>query len=155
MAENKTKFTGASVEDYIAARGSDEQRADCRKLIALLEKATRQPPKMWGPSIVGFGSYRYTYESGHSGEAPLTGFAIRGRELVIYLVPEQDEQKCLLSKLGPHRMGKSCLYFKRLANLDRSVLEKLVVCSVADVRRRYGQQGGASRRSTHLRTTHV
>jgi hypothetical protein len=93
---------------------------------------------MWGPSIVGFGSYRYTYESGHSGEAPLAGFAIRGRELVIYLVPEQDEQKSLLSKLGPHKMGKSCLYFKRLADLDRSVLEKLVVGSVAEVRRRYG-----------------
>jgi hypothetical protein len=92
---------------------------------------------MWGPSIVGFGSYRYTYESGHSGEAPLTGFAIRGHDLVIYLLPEQDEQKSLLSKLGPHKMGKSCLYFKRLADLDRSVLEKLVVASVADVRRRY------------------
>jgi hypothetical protein len=69
MAENKTKPTDASVEDYIAARGSEQQRADCRELIALLEKATQQPPKMWGPSIVGFGSYRYTYESGHSGEA--------------------------------------------------------------------------------------
>ncbi|HKV09093.1 MAG TPA: DUF1801 domain-containing protein [Thermoanaerobaculia bacterium] len=138
MTENKTKPTDASVEDYIAARGSEQQRADCRELIALLEKATGQPPKMWGPSIVGFGSYRYTYESGHSGEAPLTGFAIRGRELVIYLAPEQDEQKSLLSKLGPHKMGKSCLYFKRLADLDRSVLEKLVVSSVAEVRRRYG-----------------
>ena len=132
MAANKTRLTGASVE-----RGSERQRADCRELIALLEKATRQPPRMWGPSIVGFGSYRYTYESGHSGEAPLTGFAIRGRELVIYLLAEEDEQKSLLSKLGPHKMGKSCLYFKRLADLDRPVLEKLVVRSVADVRRRY------------------
>jgi hypothetical protein len=138
MAENKTKFTGASVDDYIAARGSEQQRADCRELIALLGKITRQRPKMWGPSIVGFGSYRYTYESGHSGEAPLAGFAIRGRELVIYLVPEQDERKSLLSKLGPHKMSKSCLYFKRLADLDRSVLEKLVVGSIAEVRRRYG-----------------
>src|SRR5262245_50358846 len=142
MAENKTKPTGASVEDYIAARGSDQQRADCRELIALLTKATRQPPTMWGPSIVGFGSYRYTYESGHSGEAPLTGFAIRGRELVVYLMPE-DEQKSLLSKLGPHKMGKSCLYFKRLADLDRSVLAKLVAGSIASVKRRYGQHGGA------------
>jgi len=138
MAENKTKPTGASVEDYIAARGSEQQRADCRELIALLKKATRQQPRMWGPSIVGFGSYRYTYESGHAGEAPLTGFAIRGRQLVIYLVPEQDEQKSLLSRLGPHQMTKSCLYFKRLADLDRSVLQKLVTVSVAEVRRRYG-----------------
>jgi hypothetical protein len=138
MAKNKTRFTGANVEDYIAARGSEQQRADCRELIALLEKVTRQPPRMWGPSIVGFGSYRYTYDSGHSGEAPLAGFAIRGRELVIYLAPEQDDQKSLRSKLGPHKMTKSCLYFKRLADLDRSVLEKLVVGSVAEVRRRYG-----------------
>ena len=138
MAENKTRFTDASVEDYIAARGSEQQRADCRELIALLKEATQQPPRMWGPSIVGFGSYRYTYESGHSGEAPLTGFAIRGRELVIYLVVERDEQKSLLSNLGPHKMGKSCLYFKRLADLDRSVLRKLVAGAVADVRRRYG-----------------
>ncbi len=138
MAENKTKPTDASVEDYIAARGSEQQRADCRELIALLEKTTQQPPRMWGPSIVGFGSYRYTYESGHTGEAPLVGFAIRGRDLVIYVLAEDDEQKALRSRLGPHRMGKSCLYFKRLADLDRSVLEQLVTNSVAEVRRRYG-----------------
>lgn len=137
MARNKTQFTDASVEDYIAARGSEQQQADCRELIALFKKATRQPPKMWGPSIVGFGSYRYTYESGHTGEAPLAGFAIRGREMVIYLMPEDDEQKSMLSNLGPHKMGKSCLYFKRLADLDRSVLEKLVAGSVAKLKRRH------------------
>lgn len=98
---------------------------------------------MWGPSIVGFGSYRYTYDSGRSGEAPLAGFAIRGRELVIYLAPDQDEQKSLLPRLGPHKMGKSCLYFKRLADLDRSVLEQLVTASVAEVRRRDGTRGSA------------
>lgn len=143
MPENKTKPTGASVEDYLAARGNEQQRADCRELMALLERATRQPPRMWGPSIVGFGSYRYTYESGRTGEAPLAGFAIRGRELVLYLVPEEDERGSLLSELGPHKMGKSCLYFQRLADLDRSVLEKLVAGSVAEVRRRYGEHGGA------------
>lgn len=138
MAENKTKPTGASVEEYIAARGSEQQRADCRELIALMKKVTRQPPKMWGPSIVGFGSYRYTYESGHTGETALAAFAIRGRDLVIYLLPEQEGQKALLARLGPHKMGKSCLYFKRLADLDRSVLEQLVAGSAAEVRRRYG-----------------
>jgi hypothetical protein len=143
MAENKTKPTDASVEDYIAVRGSEQQRADCRELIALLKKVTHQPPRMWGPSIVGFGSYRYTYESGHTGAGPLTGFAIRGRELVIYLVAERAEQKSLRSRLGPHKMGKSCLYFKRLADLDKSVLQKLVAGSVAGVRRRYGKHGGA------------
>jgi hypothetical protein len=138
MAANKTKYTDASVEDYIADRGSEQQRADCRELIALLKKATRQPPRMWGPSIVGFGSYQYTSGKGRTEEAPLTGFAIRGRELVIYLLAEQDEQKSLLSRLGPHQMTKSCLYFKRLADLDRSVLQKLVDMSIADVRRRHG-----------------
>src|SRR5687768_16085202 len=116
MAKTKTKFTGASVQEYIAARGNEQQRADCRELIALLKKITGKPPKMWGPSIVGFGAYRYTYESGHSGEAPVAGFAIRGRELVVYVMPDEYKLRSLLPKLGPHKMGKSCLYFKRLAD---------------------------------------
>src|SRR6476620_4918980 len=138
MVENKTEFTDASVADYIASRANTEQRAECRELMVLFKKVTRHSPRMWGPSIVGYGSYRYTYESGRTGEAPLAGFAIRGRELVVYLVPEGEEQRSLLSKLGKHKMGKSCLYFKRLADLDTSTLEKLVVNSIADVRRRYG-----------------
>ncbi|HEY5418055.1 MAG TPA: DUF1801 domain-containing protein [Gemmatimonadaceae bacterium] len=137
MAQNKTKPTGASVKDYLAARGSEQQRADCQELMALLEKVTQQSPKMWGPSIVGYGSYRYTYESGRTGEAPLAGFAIRGRELVVYLMTEGSQQKALLSKLGKHRVGKSCLYFRQLADLDTAVLEQLVAGSVADMMRRY------------------
>lgn len=86
MAENKTKPTDASVEEYIASRASEPQRADCRELMTLLERVTRQEPRTWGPSIVGCGSYRYRYESGRTGEAPLAGFAIRGRELVIRFV---------------------------------------------------------------------
>jgi hypothetical protein len=138
VAENKTQPTGASVEDYIASRASEQQRADCMELITLLSSITRQPPKMWGPSIVGHGSYRYTCESGRTGEAPLAGFAIRGRELVVYVDTEGDTQKSLLSRLGKHKMGKVCLYFKRLADLDRPVLEQLVNNSVAKVRRRDG-----------------
>lgn len=138
MAENKTKPTGASVKDYIASRANAQQRADCRELMVLLRKVTRHSPKMWGPSIVGYGSYRYTYESGRTGEAPLVGFAIRGRELVLYVLAEGEMQQSLLSKLGKHRMGKVCLYFKQLADLDRTVLERLVAGSIAEVRRRYG-----------------
>jgi hypothetical protein len=93
---------------------------------------------MWGPSIVGYGVYRYTYESGRSGEMPLVGFAIRGRELVVYLTAGSEAQRALLAELGPHRMGKSCLYVKRLADLDAGVLERLVVGSVGEVRRRHG-----------------
>ena len=137
MAENKTKPNGASVEDYIDSRASEQQRADCQKLMALLRKLTRQALKMWGPSVVGYGRYRYTYESGRTGEAPIAGFAIRGRELVMYLMADDDQQRSLLAKLGKHRMGKSCLYFKSLADLDVSVLEKLVAGSIAGVRRKY------------------
>jgi hypothetical protein len=137
MAENKTKPTGASVEEYIASRANEQQRADCQQLMALLKKITRQSPKMWGPSIVGYGSYRYTYESGRTGEAPLAGFAIRGRELVVYMVAGDDKQKALLTRLGKHKMTKSCLYFKQLADLDKSVLEQLVAGSVAGIRQRY------------------
>ena len=137
MAQNKTKPTDASVERYIASRANATQRTDCRELMGLLKRVTRQSPRMWGPSIVGYGSYRYTYESGRTGEAPLTGFAIRGREVVVYLMAEGEKQRLLLSKLGKHRMTKSCLYFKQLADLDRSTLERLVVGSIADIRRRY------------------
>ena len=137
MAENKTKPTDASVEDYIASRASAQQRTDCRELMAVLKRITREPPKMWGPSIVGYGSYRYTYESGRTGEAPLAAFAIRGRELVVYLLAEGDKQKVLLARLGKHKMTKSCLYFKQLADLDKSVLEQLVARSVAEAKRRY------------------
>jgi hypothetical protein len=134
MADNKTKPTGASVEGYIASRANEQQRDDCRELMALLRKITRKPPRMWGPSIVGFGSYEYTYDSGRTGEAPLAGFAIRGRELVVYVSVEGEKQKLLLSKVGKHKIGKTCLYFKRLADLDRSVLAKLVVGSIAEAK---------------------
>jgi hypothetical protein len=138
MARNKTKPTGASVADYIASRANEQQRADCKELMALLKRATGKSPRMWGPSIVGYGSYRYTYESGRTGDAPLAGFALRGRELVVYLLAEGEGQQTLLSRLGKHKMGKACLYFKRLADLDGSVLEQLVAGSVAEVKQRYG-----------------
>ena len=138
MAENKTKPTDASVEGYIASRASEQQRIDCQELMALLKKVTRRQPRMWGSSIVGYGSYKYTYNSGRTGEAPLAAFAIRGRELVVYVVAEGEKQKSLLSKVGKHQMGKCCLYFKRLADLDKAVLEKLVVGSISEVKRRYG-----------------
>lgn len=138
MSQNKTQATGASVADYIASRANEQQHVDCLALSAMLEKITGQPPKMWGPSIVGFGVYRYAYESGRTGEAPLAGFAIRGRELVVYLMCEGEVQASLLPALGKHRMTKSCLYFKRLEDLDQAVLERLVSNSVADALRRYG-----------------
>jgi len=138
MAENKTKPTDASVEQYIASRANAQQQADCETLMALLQKSTGEPPTMWGPSIVGYGVYRYTSASGHTGEAPVAGFAIRGRELVVYVTAESEEQRALLPRLGQHKMGKSCLYFKRLTDLDVGVLEQIVAGSVTEVRRRHG-----------------
>lgn len=138
MSDNKTKVTAASVADYIASRAQAQQGKDCHALMDLLEQLTGQPAKMWGPSIVGYGSYRYTYDSGRSGEAPLTGFAIRGRELVLYLSVDSEEQQALLARLGKHKMGKSCLYFKQLAELDSSALQQLIAGSIAELRQRYG-----------------
>lgn len=138
MPENKTQATDASVSEYIASRANDEQRADCAALMAMFQKLTQQPPKMWGPSIVGYGSYRYTYDSGRTGEACLAAFAIRGRELVVYLSCDGNDQQALLARVGKHKMGKSCFYFKRLADLDVPVLEQLVAGSMAEVKRKYG-----------------
>ena len=137
MAENKTKSTDASVEEYLASRANDPQLADCRAVMALFRKLTKQAPRMWGPSIVGYGSYKYTYESGRSGEGPLAAFAIRGRELVVYLDCE-DGHDPLLAKLGKHKMSKCCLYFKRLDDLEFPVLEQIVANSIAATKRRYG-----------------
>jgi hypothetical protein len=137
MAETKTKPTGASVDQYLASRASPEQLADCKAIMAMCKRITKQQPKMWGPSMVGYGSYAYRYESGHSGQAFLAGFAIRGKELVVYLLADGAGQAELRAKLGKHKIGKSCLYFKRLADLDAKVLEALIAKSVADVKRRY------------------
>lgn len=136
MAANKTTFTAASVSDYLEARGNEQQVADGKQLIRMLRRLTGHPPRMWGPSIVGFGVWRYQYASGHRGEAPLAGFAIRGRDMVIYVMPETDEEQALLRTLGRHRMGKSCLYFKQLADLDPTSLEQLIASSVARLRQR-------------------
>ena len=139
MAETKTKPTGASVDEYLASRASPEQLADCKAIMAMCKRVTKQQPKMWGPSMVGYGSYTYTYESGHSGDAFLTGFAVRGKELVVYLMAESSEQVDRLARLGRHKMGKSCLYLRRLADVDVTVLEALIAESVAGIRRRYPQ----------------
>jgi Domain of unknown function (DU1801) len=139
MAENKTKATDASVAEYLAAISDEDRRADCAAIARLMNKVTKQEPRMWGPGIVGFGHYRYTYESGRSGEACQTGFASRMGDISVYLVagfPGQDE---LLATLGRHKMGKACLYIRRVSDIDLKVLEKLIAGSVAEIRKRYGE----------------
>ncbi len=142
MAETKTKPTGASVDAYLASRASPEQLAECKAIMAMCNRVTKQQPKMWGPSMVGYGSYTYTYESGHSGDTCLAAFAVRGKDLVVYITADNPEQLELLARLGKHKMGKSCLYFRRLADLDVKVLEALIAGSVAEVKRLYPQTGG-------------
>ena len=137
MAETMTRPTGASVDEYLASRASPEQLADCKAIMAICKRVTKQPAKMWGPSIVGFGKYTYTYDSGHSGDAALVGLAVRGKDLVVYLCADDHAQVERLARLGKHKMGKSCLYFRRVADLDVTVLEELIAASVAAVQRRY------------------
>ena len=123
--------TGADVEAFVEAIPNVSRRADARALCALLSGITGEPPVLWGVSIVGFGSYRYRYESGREGDAPLASFAPRGAHLVIYLVGGfTDRHERLLQRLGPHKAGKGCLYVKRLSDLDLDVLRELVVRSL-------------------------
>lgn len=137
MADNKTKATAASVQEHIQAKAKAKQLADCMQLLALLERITDSQPLMWGPSIIGYGCYHYQYESGRKGTAPLTGFAIRGAELVLYLACDWQQAPELLAQLGKHKMGKACVYIKRLEDVDLSVLAALVAGSVAELQRRY------------------
>jgi hypothetical protein len=134
---NKTGETDASVEAYLAAIGDAERRDDCRRLAALMTRVTGEPPRLWGPAIVGFGRYHYRYESGREGEACATGFASRKGAISIYLTASFDGQAALLARLGRHRMGKACLAVKRLADVDARVLEQLVAGSVAAIRQRH------------------
>jgi hypothetical protein len=137
MAENKTKPTGSDVDEFLDRVPDAGRREDAKALCALMERATGEPPAMWGPSIIGFGRYHYRYESGREGEAAAVGFSPRARELVLYLVGHSERTADLLARLGPHREGKCCVYVKRLADLDQAVLEELVADSYRAVKARY------------------
>jgi hypothetical protein len=137
MAELKTKQTEASVEEYLDTIADPRRREDCVAISALMKKVTKCEPRMWGPSMVGFGKYHYKYETGHEGDAFLAGFSSRKPEIVVYIAEGFESREKLLRQLGKHRTGKVCLYFKRLSDIDVVVLEKLVKASVAEMRRRY------------------
>jgi hypothetical protein len=136
MAENKTKATTVDPHAFINQVEDEQKRKDSKELVRLMSEVTGKPPKMWGPTIVGFGKYRYKYDSGREGEICLTGFSPRKPSLVLYLGPGLED-KDLMSRLGKHKTGKSCLYIKKLDDIDRTVLKKLVVQSVAEMRKRY------------------
>jgi len=134
MSDLKTKATDASVEAYLGAVADESRRQDCRKLLAIMKRITRSDPKMWGESIVGFGSYHYKYASGREGDWFLTGFAPRKQDLTIHIMSGFDRHADLMGKLGKHKTGKSCLYVKRLADLDLAVLETLIAESVKQMK---------------------
>ncbi|HTT24550.1 MAG TPA: DUF1801 domain-containing protein [Candidatus Sulfotelmatobacter sp.] len=139
MPENKTKVTTSSVSAYIDALTDPTQRSDAKELIQLMQRVSGEKPKLWGPSIVGFGTYHYRYDSGREGDMPLIGFSPRKAALVLYSVLGQDEAKVHLDKLGKHTTGKGCLYIKKLADVDRTVLEMLIRNAVAHNRVRQSQ----------------
>jgi Domain of unknown function (DU1801) len=128
MAENKTKATNVSVASFIDAITDENRRAEAKALVKLMQKVAGEKPKMWGPSIIGFGSYHYAYDSGREGDMPVVGFSPRKAATVLYGLSDAE---ALLPKLGKHTRGKGCLYIKKLADVDQKVLETMVVKSIA------------------------
>lgn len=137
MAEPKTKQTNASVADFINAVKDEQTREDCWAVVKLMQEATKAEPKMWGPSIVGFGLYTYKYASGKSGDWPLLGFSPRKQNLTLYVMSGFDGQDELMDKLGNFTCGKSCLYIKRLSDLHIPTLKKLMKASIKHTLKTY------------------
>src|SRR5262249_1778015 len=129
--DNKTKPTKVSVSAFIDALPDQTKRADAKVLVKLMQSATGEKPKMWGSSIIGFGSYHYTYESGREGDMPLAGFSPRKAATVVYGITGFSESEALRAKLGKHTTGKGCVYIKKLADVDHKVLRTLILESVA------------------------
>lgn len=137
MAELKTRPTRASVTEFLAGIDDRQQRADAKKVAAMMRRATGKRAKMWGASIVGYGSYHYKYASGRDGDFMITGFSPRKQALTVYIMPGFSSFKKLMEKLGKYKTGKSCLYIKRLSDIDENVLEKLITESVRHMHKRY------------------
>jgi len=137
MSQNKTKPTKLKVSEFIAGIEDDQKRADCRELMRIMREITGNRATMWGPSIVGFGRYHYKYASGREGNFFLTGFSPRKQALSIYVISGFKPHTELMEKLGKHKKGKSCLYVKRLADVDKHTLVELITTSVALMREKY------------------
>ncbi len=136
MAENKTRKTGADVEGFLAGVDNARRKADSQTLLAMMKRITGLEPEMWGPSIVGFGSYHYRYDSGREGDMPMTGFSPRKQSLTVYVMPGFAGSEDLLARLGKHRTSVSCLYINKLADVDQEVLAELIGRSFAHMRQR-------------------
>ncbi len=140
----KTERNDASVTQFLDAVEHPTRREDAKVVCELMERVSGEKPEMWGASIVGFGSYRYRYKSGREGEWPTVGFSPRKANLVLYIMSGFSKYPALMEKLGKHKIGKSCLYITRLANVDMAVLEELVRESVAHVARREAEEYGTT-----------
>jgi len=137
MAQNKTIPTNASVTEFLESVEDQQKRDDCYALLDLMQEITGEAPVMWGPSIVGFGSYHYKYDSGREGDMLLTGFSPRKQNLTLYIMSGFDRYAELMGKLGKYKTGKSCLYLKRLDDADPEVLRELIQASFDRYNRKY------------------
>jgi len=134
MAELKTKPTQASVKDFLDQIPDKERRDDCFAIAKIMEEVTGDKPKMWGPSIVGFGTYHYKYASGREGDWPVTGFSPRKKDLTLYMMMGFEKHADLMKQLGKYSNAKSCLYIKRLSDIHVPTLKKLIKSSVKDLK---------------------
>jgi len=130
MAKNKTNETESSVVDFINAVPDEAKRKDAFELLKIIQEITGFEPKMWGPSIIGFGSYHYKYASGHEGDAPLAGFSPRKAATTVYFYLPEENREEFLSQLGKHTSSKACIYIKKLADIDLEILKKIILLSI-------------------------
>lgn len=137
MAELKTKPTGASVAAFLGSVDHETRRKDARAVVKIMQEITGCKPRMWGPTIIGFDSYRYKYDSGRSGEWPITGMSPRKSALTLYIMPGFAKYDALLAKLGKYKTGRSCLYINKLADVEIPVLKELIRLSVQHIREKY------------------
>jgi len=137
-SKNKTLETNEDVMQFIHSVTNEAKKEDSLSLLKMIEKITQNPPKMWGKSIVGFGKYHYKYESGREGDFMKVGFSPRKQNLTLYIMPGFERYAELMTKLGKHRTGKSCLYIKKLADVDESVLKELIDLSYKHMTNKYG-----------------
>ena len=142
MVENKTKPTKASVAAFLNSVAHDKRREDGKKMLAMMRRITGWKPRMWGPTLVGFGHYHYKYASGHEGDYFITGFSPRKAALTVYIMPGFSRYKDLMGKLGKYKTGKSCLYINKLEDVDLKVLEKLIRASIKDMHKIYETDAG-------------
>lgn len=136
-AKNKTVETTASVVDFLDSLADDAKRKDSLRLAEIIKAETGFEPRMWGTSIIGFGSYHYHYDSGREGDAPLVGFSPRKNEFALYLAQDFEEREELLRQFGKHKTGKACIYVKKLADINEGILKRMIAASVNSTRKKY------------------